>query len=543
MHRSSQPNEASIAIGDPVELLSRHRKKLTALRLESGYNEAHFRTFVYDPLLECARYVHDIPASRAENHREPGGLLRFSLETAFLAFRRADGKLFPAFAEADISSRDVDLTWRYSAFVAGLCLSLGRAAAVVTVRSQDGREIWNPYAGGLVDWALCKNLDGYVIDWKNRQDARSPTLASIWFAAKLLDKGIMEKLFFGEGQIVEAVLDVVMGRADSALSELVSESVNSVIDQDLSSSRQSDGLPTTGISVEHRILDAIRGLIRDKWTLNSAGSRMWVTEQGVFINWKPAVNDIVVRLRADGVSGIPNDADTVAELLTAKTILSINEHTTTLPHYFRIVVHAPHVPKHPLDCVHLVNPMLLGLQLDAVSRLNIEIVGQPAENIVADDNPQGEFELAASAEESVTPQQLAPSSESPPLRSPKTPDNSTEEPSSSTPATADLTAPTALARYGEVGKVLEALVQDGGMAFLRVNDGIALAYPGGLEPVCERPKEFLSSCRTQSLLVAESGNPDRVVRKRRKTEKELPDQYIVLVPRLAKSLGIPGHSA
>jgi hypothetical protein len=551
----AQTSDASITISDPVALLSMHRKKLTALRLESGYNEANFRTYIYQPLLQCARYVHAIPASRAENHREPGGLLRFSLETAFLAFRRADGKLFPAFSDEGVSSRDVDLTWRYSAFVAGLCLSLGRAAAGVRVRSLNGQEGWNPYAGGLIEWAQEKNLNEYVIEWRNGQDARSPTLTSTWFAAKMLDKSVLEKLYVGQGQIVDALLDVVMGRADSTLSELIRESVNSVIDQDLSASRQSDGLPTTGIRVEHRVLDAIRGLIRDKWTTNTSGSRIWVTEAGVFINWKPAVNDIVVRLRADGITGVPNNPDTVAELLIEKSILMVNKHTTTLPHYFRVVVHAPHIPKHPMDCVRVTKPILLGLQLDAVSPVAVEVVGQPRNEEGTDGVQQAELDLDSASPPSSPPKLVetgkdgpntedstntkkralsqslvgsgALSEKSQVVQSQPTGKLSTEE-----------SQPSPLHRYGEVGKVLEALARGGTDAFLPVKEGIALAYPSAIEALCERPKEFLTLCQTQSLLVPEKGGSNRVVRKRRKAEEGLPEQYIVFVPRLAKPLGV-----
>ena len=531
---ASQSSNTTFALEEPNALIDRHRKRVTGLRLESGYNARDFHRFVQEPLWSCAAYVQNLPASRAENHREPGGLFRFCIETAHLSFRRADGKLFhDVYVDEEVPA-SLDNAWRYAALLAGLSIPLGRMASAIRVSSPNGDRHWNPYAGGLYEWATGYGLSEYVLDWRSNQDARSTTGANSWLAARLLGGEVLDRLYDAHPIVIETLIDVLNGRSEHTLSRLVSESVVAVTDQDLANARDGDHLPVTGIRAEHRVLDAIRGLIRDKWTCNTPGSRVWVTSDGVFINWKPAVNDLMVRIRANGSSGGLTDPDSIAELLVEHDILSINPHPTSskvLPHYHRITVQAPHIPKHPMDCVRVANPTLLGLQLGTVSPVDVEVAGQPAaEPEVAD--PQPDL-LSSVAEEAPS---LDKSGAAPEESEPK------EEETDPNPSLTFDTSP--LRRYGTAGEVLIELAQAEQSPFVAIEEGLALAYPAAVADVCDNPAEFLTSCRTQSLLVAANNTrKPTVIRKRSKAQSELPDQYIVLVPRLAAALGLCGSAA
>ena len=532
---ASQSSNTSFVVEEPNALIDRHRKRVTGLRLESGYNARDFHRFVQEPLWLCAAYVQNLPASRAENHRDPGGLFRFCIETAHLSFRRADGKLFhDVYVDEEVPAT-LDSAWRYAALLAGLSIPLGRVASAVRVSSLEGDKHWNPYAGSLHEWATSNGLSEYTLDWRPNQDARSTTGANSWLAARLLGREVLDRLYEAHPVVIETLIDVLNGRSEHTLSRLVSESVVAVTDQDLANARGGDHLPVTGIRAEHRVLDAIRGLIRDKWTCNTPGSRVWVTSDGVFINWKPAVNDLMVRIRANGSSGGLTDPDSIAELLVEHDILSINSHPTSskvLPHYHRITVHAPHIPKHPMDCVRVANPTLLGLQLGTVSPVDVEVAGRPSvEPAVGDLQP----DLLSSVIEEASP---------PPDTADAAPEEceAPEEQASSKASVTFDTAP--LRRYGTAGEVLIELAQAEQSPFVAIEEGLALAYPTAVAGVCDNPAEFLTSCRTQSLLVASSNaRKPTVIRKRSKEQTELPDQYIVLVPRLAEVLGLSGSAA
>jgi conjugal transfer pilus assembly protein TraI len=540
------------ALEDPKELLHRHRKRLTGIRLESGYNARDFHRFVHEPLWLCATYIHELPASRAENHREKGGLLRFCIETAHLAFRRADGKLFHDHDGTARAPQSGDTAWRYAAFLAGLCLPLGRAATAVHVSSLDGKLVWNPYACGLHEWATTHGLSEYQVDWRSNQDARSPANSSSWIAARYLRTDIIDRLHDQHPMVVETLIGVLNGRSEHTLAALVSESLVAVVDQDLATSGSTDSLPVTGIRAEHRVLDAIRGLIRDKWTCNSPGSRVWVTSEGVFINWKPAVNDLMVRIRANGSTGGLTDPDSIAELLIEHDILLVNQHPTSskvLNHYHRIVIHAPQVPKHPMECVMVANPTMLGLQLGTVTPVDVEVVGRPAAQPEPEDPQQDLLATATHADRAETEETAS----SPPR--PKsipsddrhevaTPPQAVATDSDSEEGATQDTDLSPLKRYGVAGEVLMALAASDRSTFVATDEGWALPYPNALQGICDNPAEFLTSCRTQSLLVPiPNARKPTVIRKRSKNDTALPEQYIVFVPRLAEPLGLSGAAA
>jgi conjugal transfer pilus assembly protein TraI len=164
-------------IEEPVELPGRHRRLLTALRLESGYSAAHFAELLEAVVLRYAELVHALPATWAEHHRERAGLLRFALECAFLAFRRADARILCATASTE-TRRQHERAWRYSAFLAALCAPLGRVATHVVVSAREGRLTWSPYHESLWTWITTHGLCGYVVSWRPARDAHPVHAAS-----------------------------------------------------------------------------------------------------------------------------------------------------------------------------------------------------------------------------------------------------------------------------------------------------------------------------------------------------------------------------
>lgn len=76
------------------------------------------------------------------------------------------------------------------------------------------------------------------------------------------------------------------------------------------------------------LLDAMRRLVRGgKWIANnvSSGGRVWVGQEGVFIDWPVAAGDIANLLARDNFAGIPKDPDTLADLLVSANLLQNNQ--------------------------------------------------------------------------------------------------------------------------------------------------------------------------------------------------------------------------
>ncbi len=525
---------------EPYEIISAYQAKITALRMESGYNEELFQQLIEKVLLDYAAYVQMLPATRAENHREPGGLFRFGLETAFLAFRRADGRFFTSSLVAIIRNRERERSWRYAAFLAGLGLSVGRVATQLIVMAGKKHQ-WNPYKESLYDWIKQNNRSQYTYKWREHTDERSVEFSSLWISARLLSHETLTYIYRIDSNILEALISIIGGNGQSPLGQLIDESVQAIIDQDLAASCSGDDRAITDIPIEHRMLDAIRRLVREKWTVNTAGGRIWVTDQGVYLSWLSVVNDIKIRIRAEGITGMPEDPDTLATLLIEKNIL-LDSHGSSngaLCHYHKIIIHAPQVPKQPISAVKIAEPSLIGLTVKNIEPVIVEYpdISKPDLKPVVSVQKSSQQNLDL-LNDSKEPAKANTTNLAEPIEKDGQLSLHTQQQDKAKKShVIDDELLRSLNRYGEAGRVIGALLKATSAVTLNKiaiqhPEGLAIAFPEAIKPHSQNLQEFLASCQSQNLIIA--GNNNQLIRKRGHKDNKSPEQFVVLSPKLAK---------
>jgi len=95
-----------------------------------------------------------------------------------------------------------------------------------------------------------------------------------------------------------------------------------VIERDVKNNPNHYGKPQLGLHFEPYLIDAMRRLIRSGvWKINEQKARIWVGNDGAFLIWKTAANEIGQKLLEDGITGVPRDADTLAEILMHSGLL------------------------------------------------------------------------------------------------------------------------------------------------------------------------------------------------------------------------------
>lgn len=522
------------ALGDPRQLLALHRQRLTALRLESGYGTEQFERLIAAQLSLVSEYVHALPATRAENHAEAGGLLRLAIETACLAFRRGDGKFLAGLASTstDIRNRERDRVWRYAAFLGGLLRPLGRCATLMQVSAVESDVIWDPYQEGLWAWMRRIGCARIHTRWRDRADGRPVQAASIWIAARLATPAAMSYLRSADEALPEMLLHLLVGNRAGLVCEIVEDAFQAAIDQDLVRSAGARDVPVTALQIEHRLLEALRALVREKWTLNSPGSRLWMTQHGVFLVWKPAANDLAVRLRAEGVSGAPRDPDTIAELLLSHGVLAANPAAVgALKHYYKLTPNARGTPKQALEVVKLVDAELVGLNLDGVDAIEAELGSNPKS-----DPPVSPPQTAAPRSLELALDVSAPAEAPSAVR-----ESGVETTSTVVASTEAESEVNPLSRFGEAGKVLRALAQrlrdePQCVAVASVEGGLAVPYPDAITGLCDRPQEFLASCEAQGLLIPDKAAGRKLIRNGPTGKVPIRGQYVVFAARVSKHL-------
>ena len=610
----------------PQALLLTHEARLDVLRLESGYGAAQFATLFEEVIRDVAEYVHVLPATRAENHSERGGLLRLAIESAAFSFRRADGQFLAGNVHTDVGNRERERVWRYALFLAGLLQPIGRSATAVAVSSEDAELQWNAYECGLWAWARRVGARELNIEWRDGTDGKPELASAVWIAGRVLPQAAFSYMSTGGSAVLEVLVALLGGIRSGRSGDILEEARQAVINQDLLQMGGARRSESGGISIEAYLVDALRSLIREKWTVNTAGGRLWVAREGVFLMWRAAIADIALKLRAAGVTQAPRDPDTLAELLIERGVLTINPDAVgSIKHYYRIVPQTKGIPRQPLEVVRLADPKALALDTDVIEPIDVEFpasapnilqpsrvaappprspeVRRPAP--VATLKPSGGASrgagsaraaqraanlqlplsepdvVSASSERGtdilppdlpdvverqggpakVAGQALAVSSASAPLSEPAAGSPTTTEmpPPGSGGSSITLSAESVsrspvllhlerLGQFGAAGRTLrrfgERLLQQPPLSgVVRVNEGVALAYPQTLLGLGEDPQSFLHACESQGLLVRDPTSPGRLVWESSSPQAGLPERYIVLSPRVSRYLPQEGMSA
>ena len=366
----AQPRRADLQshLVEPRELLLMHRDRLESLRLEGGYGAEQAARLIDASALRVAEYVHLLPATRCEYHAEPGGLLRLAIEVATFAFRRGDGQFLAGALVTDARNRERERAWRFAAFLGGLLRPLGRCSTQVQVLSGQGLT-WDAHREGLWDWLQRQGATAVDLRWRNHTDARREEPSTVWIASRLVLPAAYEYLALGGNAVLETLVHIIGGVSATRVGAVVAAAHQAAIDLDLVRRGKARAAEAVPIPLEHHVLDALRSLIREKWACNSPGGRVWATERGVFIQWRPAFADLLPRLRADGVSGVPRDPDTLAELLLTRRIVRASGSTRP---YQRIVPLLKGSPKQPIEVVQLEDPALLGVNVEEIELIEVE---------------------------------------------------------------------------------------------------------------------------------------------------------------------------
>lgn len=539
---------AEHVLTEPRQLLQTHRARLNALRLESGYDAEQYDRLIGAALQQFSEWVHFLPATRAENHSESGGLLRLAVETACFAFRRTDGKFLAGPNSTDVRNRERDRVWRYAALLGGLLRPVGRCATHVKVSSSDGQLTWNALQESLWHWLRRADAERIEIHWRNGVDARPTQAASTWLAARMIPAAALGYLQGADESLPEALLSIINADRAGRLCEIVEEAYQAAIDQDLARRGSGNGALQAGVQIEHRLLEALRALCREKWTLNTPGGRLWFTDSGVYVVWKAAANDVLVRMRAEGINGVPRDPDTLAELLVAHGVFAPNPHLNAgLKHYFKLVPQMRGVPKQGLEVVKIADTELLGLQLQGVDRIAAELAGSPPVRPLSTDDEGASTPKLLELPLATATQPVIPSSAAelrqvtlPPLPPPQS-----AAPASGAKSSASFER---LRRFGAPGLVLQKLAEHllaepHSLPVVQVAEGVAIGFPEAIVSFCPKPQEFLASCEAQGLLVPDKVGGRRFLRTRGTDQAHLPAQYVVLVPRVARHLPLTGEGA
>ncbi|MDP3323433.1 MAG: MobH family relaxase [Hydrogenophaga sp.] len=321
---SADPGFAALTVD---EVLSANADIIARIKLCYGMDRDSFEKDVLALIRRYAAYVHLLPATADNYFSAPGGLLRLGLEAGFFSLQGTDAHIFSG--RSTISTRRLlEPRWRHATFIAGLCCEVHRVLSHVIVTDANG-EVWSGYLHPLSDWLIARSAMRYFLSW--RPQAVETRGLGVFALPHVVPPKVLQYLCEGNAIIVPHLMTSIGGipiyRDHNVLDDLVRRSLALVIDRNLTANADRYGYPQFGSHLERYLVDALRRLANGNsaWVCNHEKSRVWFGQDGLFLLWPGAADDVRKLLESDQLPGIPKAAETMLELLLAAEVFEAQD--------------------------------------------------------------------------------------------------------------------------------------------------------------------------------------------------------------------------
>lgn len=311
---------------------------ITRIGRTAGLSDSEFEERFEPAIHRLAAYVHLLPATSTSFFRGEGGLLRMSLEIGLFSLQTANASVFPIAGGVE-RRYYIQPKWCVAAFLAGACSQLYRAVNHMAVVSGTGQQ-WAALMQPLSEWADAGGYPTYFVRWLDEPHGNSGQAAGAFLVNQIVNPAVLQWLAEGNNHVLPAMASAIAGvessHRDNPIARIVAPIVSRVIDDDMRRNSLNYGHLSVGLHLEPHIIDAMRRLINEgAWIPNHPKSVVWVGTDGTYLRWSAAATDIVAFLNRDGFAGVPQDPDTLAEILIRSGVLQRKDSHT---YYWTVVL-------------------------------------------------------------------------------------------------------------------------------------------------------------------------------------------------------------
>ncbi len=381
------PSDTGVTFYPAHQVLATQADLLHRLRLATGVGDDEYQRLYGTVITNLANGVNLLPATETGTHQGAGGLFRLSLELGFYSLQASEATIFAARAGVE-RRRLLEPRWRYATWLAGMCCELYRPITTMIVTAPDGDQ-WPTYRLPLGDWLEEKGVERYYIRWIDQSPGkqRPGRGAAATLAHRLIPDVALQYLHEGSNDIVPTMIDVITGSFGShnphPMARIIEVVREKVVARDNAIRPQTYGKLTVGQHTEPHLLDAMRRLLKaGKWTVNVKKSRLWFGDEGLFLIWPTAANEMLDMLRQEGMAGIPQDSQTILEILAEAQVFEAHHDGG----YFWTVY--PPLSSNELAAVKFANPdTIFGALFDAPESAGV--LTSRVESKTASDNTSG----------------------------------------------------------------------------------------------------------------------------------------------------------
>lgn len=296
------PFMEGLPVCSPDELVSSHGDLLEALG-DYISNETLLNEHYMPAIKRLAVFVHLLPASQMHHHRGAGGLLRHSLEVGVWAVRLTHGKLIRGVTTPQ-QRKIMEPRWHLAIFLAGIYHDLGKVKTDLTITDEANVKVWNPYEGGVFDWAQSHNIANYFIHWKEGRRRKKHTTFSGSLANIVIPHETLSWLSKGSEDVASWLLDSLACNPGSTnqIHDFLVHADQGSVERDLKTLGVAMAGYDIGVPIERYLLDIMRRLVKEGlWRVNESGARIWVIGDNIYLVWPMAGEEIARRVVMDNI--------------------------------------------------------------------------------------------------------------------------------------------------------------------------------------------------------------------------------------------------
>ncbi|WP_036244238.1 MobH family relaxase [Methylobacter tundripaludum] len=291
---------------------------ILARGLAGNHNAKKAEIKILEPIRHLAEIVHLLPASEKNHFRTPGGLFRFSLESALFGIRYAERRILTRVTPE--IRRENEALWTHAAFLTGLFSESILVISRISVYSEEGGIEWHPGMESIFQWMQRNKLKSYHIRWSEKED-RAMIYA---LAGKAIKPEQAEILAQGEKAIYKTLLSALHDQEDlnNPLVKINRSVKYKLIERDEAGDPSRYGKPLAGMHLDPWLIDAMRHLVEKKrWVVNEENGRLWHGKDGVYLVWPLAASDMQRELKESESPFVPNTKEILAELMQEAGII------------------------------------------------------------------------------------------------------------------------------------------------------------------------------------------------------------------------------
>ena len=302
-----------------THLLEASDEILRRIRLCYGREPQQFEQDIMAVVTRYADFVNALPATACNYYSEPGGLFRLGLDTAFFALQATDAQIFEGRGTIT-QRRHLEPRWRHATFIAGLCAALQPALDTLTVLAPDGSS-WPSYLLPLSSWLDRYPRARFHLAW--RTAASVDGVQNLYALPHIVPPAMLEYLAERNDVVVPTMLATLsrlpLAHPPATMGALVRRAAALSVAKELRRMASTQGVVPQGEHLGRLLVDIMHDLVHSaaSWIPNSEKARVWHAQDGTFVVWPGAFQDICNYADHERLHGLPPDADNAVAALAS----------------------------------------------------------------------------------------------------------------------------------------------------------------------------------------------------------------------------------